>query len=388
MRRAELLLYVLIVVGEGAWAAFVPLGPVYEERFDLSATETGLLLGAASIAILLVSPPAGVLADRFGARRLTIAGTLLMSVATIAQGVAPHYATLLVGRVAFGIGFGVLWSAGLAFLAQVVPPSRRSGALALTMTLAAVGTMIGPGYSGLLVEPLGTGWTFGVAGAICLAAAVGLALTPATREAHEVRHHAPIGQTARAMVRQPLVLGGLVCIALPGLVNNGANLLVPLQLDDNGTSTAVVGACFSASALIFVAGSWTFARSGARFATLRVGAVGALVLAGVLLIPLLTTASAALLALHRRAQLRQQLPVPARDAAGRQRGGALRHRPRRSARRGQRRLGAGRDARSHRGRGDRRRGGGAHRVRGRDRPRPSPPRPGSRARAGSVASTI
>ena len=127
MRRAELLLYVLIVVGEGAWAAFVPLGPLYEDRFDLSATETGVLLGAASIAILLVSPPAGVLADRFGARRLTIAGTLLMSVATIAQGVATHYGWLLAGRVAFGIGFGVLWSAGLAFLAQVVPPSRRPG---------------------------------------------------------------------------------------------------------------------------------------------------------------------------------------------------------------------------------------------------------------------
>ena len=95
VRRAELLLYVLIVVGEGAWAAFVPLGPVYEDRFDLSATETGVLLGAAGIAILLVSPPAGVLADRFGARRLTIAGTLLMSVATIAQGVATHYGWLL-----------------------------------------------------------------------------------------------------------------------------------------------------------------------------------------------------------------------------------------------------------------------------------------------------
>jgi MFS family permease len=296
VRRAELLLYVLIVVGEGAWAAFVPLGPVYEDRFDLSATETGVLLGAASIAILLVSPPAGVLADRFGARRLTIGGTLLMSVATIAQGVAPHYATLLVGRVAFGLGFGVLWSAGLALLTQVVPPARRPGALALTMTLAAVGTMIGPGYSGLLVEPLGTGWTFGLAGAVCLVAALGLAFTPATREAHEARHHTPVGQTARRMVREPLVLGGLVCIALPGLVNNGVNLLVPLQLDDNGTSTAVVGACFSASALIFAAGSFGFARSGARFATLRVGAVGSLVLAAVLFIPLLTTASAALLA--------------------------------------------------------------------------------------------
>ena len=163
------------------------------------------------------------------------------------------------------------------------------------MTLAAVGTMIGPGYSGLLVEPLGTGWTFGVAGAIGLAAALGLAFTPATREVHEVRHHEPVAQTVRRMVREPLVLGGLVCIALPGLVNNGVNLLVPLQLDDNGTSTAVVGACFSASALIFAAGSFAFARSGMRFASLRVGAAGALVLAAVLLIPLLTTASIPLL---------------------------------------------------------------------------------------------
>jgi DHA1 family solute carrier family 18 vesicular amine transporter 1/2 len=297
VRRAEILLYVLIVAGETAWAAFVPLGPLFEKQFDLTATQLGVLLGGASVAVLLVSAPAGVLADRLGARRLTVAGTVVMAAATMAQGVAPDFWTLLAARVAFGLGFGVLWSAGLALLAAVVPPERRASALSLSMTLAAVGVMAGPGYAGALVGPLGTGWPFALLGGLSLLAALGLVAGSSSRALPvEEGQHVPLRATVGAMRRDPLVLGALVCMAVPGLVNNGINLLLPLQLDDNGTSTAVTGLAFSVSAALFAVGSVVVARRPRVFVSLRIGAIGAGVLAAVTLIPLVATASAALIA--------------------------------------------------------------------------------------------
>jgi predicted MFS family arabinose efflux permease len=293
VRRAELILYVLLIVGEVAWAAFVPLGPVFERRFDLSATQTGALLSAASVAILVVSLPAGVLADRFGARRLTVVGTVTMAAGMFAQA-APGFWSLLGARGVFGIGFGMVWSAGVALLAQVVPPARRSAALALTITLAAVGMMVGPAYAGTLVDTVGTGWPFAVLGALSVAAAAALMASPAASGRGDGPAALQLGAALRAAGREPLILGALVCMALPGFVNNAVNLLVPLQLDHLGVSTTATGLAYSLAAVLFVLESAFVSRRAARLATLRVGAAGALVLAAVHVLPLVVAGSAAL----------------------------------------------------------------------------------------------
>src|SRR5271169_852515 len=116
-RAFRLLLYGLILASAAAQFALVPVMPVYAHQLGLSGLQQGLLLGATGLATLAVSVPAGTVSDRFGARRITLAAGLLMTAATLGQALAGSFPALLAARLAFGAGYGVLWTAGLCWLA-------------------------------------------------------------------------------------------------------------------------------------------------------------------------------------------------------------------------------------------------------------------------------
>src|SRR5258708_36185052 len=126
--------------------------PTYAPRFGLSGFQQGMVLGAIGLATLAVSVPAGVLSDRFGARRLTLWAGLLMAIAIFAQSLATDFPMLLGSRLVFGIGYGVVWTAGLSWIASTGPAgSGLSGSVAS----AGVGGVAGPAASGALVQYFG-----------------------------------------------------------------------------------------------------------------------------------------------------------------------------------------------------------------------------------------
>src|SRR3984885_1619601 len=143
-RAFGLLMYGLILASAAAQFALVPVMPVYAHRFGLSGFQQGLVLGATGLATLAVSVPAGTLSDRFGARRITLAAGLLMAVATLGQAPAGSFPALLAARLAFGAGYGVVWTAGLCWLVEVAGPSTLGGSVAR----AGVGGVAGPAASG------------------------------------------------------------------------------------------------------------------------------------------------------------------------------------------------------------------------------------------------
>src|SRR5262245_58895791 len=96
----------------------VPLAPTYPNDFDLPGVEPGVLLAAASLAALVAALPLGVLADRFGAREITLACACLFTVSTLGQGLAGDFWTLLLARAGFGAAFGALWGAGASWLSN------------------------------------------------------------------------------------------------------------------------------------------------------------------------------------------------------------------------------------------------------------------------------
>ena len=115
-----------------------------------------MLLGAASLAPVVIAIPVGVYADRIGARRLALAGAVVLALGTLGQGLTETFSILLVARVVLGIGSAVIWTAGTAWLSDSVSERRRSAALGAVMTVAGVGASIGPAYAGYVAEALGT----------------------------------------------------------------------------------------------------------------------------------------------------------------------------------------------------------------------------------------
>jgi MFS family permease len=288
VRRALLPIYALILLETMVWIAIVPLAPTFADELGLSGFETGAILASASLAALLVAFPLGLLADRLGARRVTIASACLFTLATLAQGLAGSFWSLVLARGLFGVAFGALWGAGAAWLSDSSPERSRAGALAATAPVSGVGFTLGPVLAGVLADRYDTGTPFLLAAAG--AAAVTVVLAVAGPHVSGTVPRQPLREVLRIARRDDLVLAGLGMIVLIGLVGGGVNLLVPRQLRDNGVSAGEIGLALSAASAIYTVTSAGVARLGSRAVSLRVGA-GAALFTGLTLVLLLVSGS-------------------------------------------------------------------------------------------------
>lgn len=291
-RPLVVLLFLAIFAGELMWHAIVPLVPEFSHRFDLSKFQAGELLASTSVAILLVSVPAGMLSERFGVRRLTLISLATMAVADLGQGMAGSFEALLGARALFGIGFGILWTAGVAWLSEA-SGDRQAQALSLTVTTAGIGGIAGPVFSGVLVERFGLAAPFTVAAVATVGVMIALMLD-SSGSGGAVEAAQPLASIVRAAVADHGVLVSVVLMALGGLIGSMVNLLVPLQLHQNGVSTASIGLLFGVAAAVFIACSAVTARFGERAARNDVAAIVSLMAAAVMVLPAVAASSAAL----------------------------------------------------------------------------------------------
>jgi MFS family permease len=132
-----------------------------------SATWVSLMVSASVLPTLLVSVPAGTLADAMSRRLLLLIATILVLVPSAAlfviwvMGIATAPTVVGLGLVrGIGIGlFGPAWSALFPF---IVPRRLLSGALALLTASAGVAMVIGA-YLGGLIADLDPRWGLGAA---------------------------------------------------------------------------------------------------------------------------------------------------------------------------------------------------------------------------------
>jgi ACDE family multidrug resistance protein len=293
VRKATLPFYAIAFLSEVVWMAIVPLAPTYADRLALSEVETGVVLAAAGFATLVVSLPIGILADRIGTRRLTLASAALVATSSLGQGLAVDFWSLLVSRVAFGVALGAIWTAGLAWIADAVPDRRDPSALGVPVTVAGLGIMTGPVFAGGLASAFGVRAPFFVLAAAAAVATIALARAGG----HETTfRHEPLLQTLRVARRNRIVLASCVVMVLIELTNGGVNLLAPLALRREGFSSGRIGLVFSASSLVFVAASLILTRLGGRAVSLRVVGVAALLYGATILVVVGGTSSALIVA--------------------------------------------------------------------------------------------
>jgi MFS family permease len=327
-------IYGLFFVAGIAQAAIVPLLPRLTAEYGLSASETGLLLALPGLATLAVSMPAGVAADRLGARRCTLLAGVVMVMACLAQA-APSLPALLFGRLLFGVAYGVLWTTGVAWLAELdsEPGGSRIGP---SVTCASVGMMVGPAVGGLVAAAGSTELPFlliAIASAVVMvpltiagarAAATGCPGTARrhvtagasdTDEATEMARAVGYSESVelasslgygepvpyggaeskiRVALQRPGVVAAMGALVVSGAVSSVSQLLISGALQHDGLSSGRIGLAFSVSAISYIAVSLTVVRLGARVRTLRVNALATAGMA-VVLVPGLLSGSATVL---------------------------------------------------------------------------------------------
>ena len=122
----------------------------------------------------------GRLGDRFGPKRVYLAGLALFTLASLWCGLTGSVGQLVVARVFQGLGASLMTPQTMAVITRTFPADQRGRAMGLWGAVAGVATLVGPVLGGVLVDGLGWEWIFFVNVPVGVVAAVlAIRLVPA-----------------------------------------------------------------------------------------------------------------------------------------------------------------------------------------------------------------
>ena len=190
-----------------AAAVFATIGargltvPLYAHDLGASRFAVGALFSAATLAGALLSLPAGVLVDRFGARNLLGISLVLTAVAQIATALTPSVSPLFVWQVLGGLAAGMQQSALFSAVTESVSRARLGRAMGWLTFSMQIGFFSGPALGGLALR-----W-IDVRADIAATTALLVLTVPGAIAASSTRQHTGQGlsfrEPLRALVRQP-----------------------------------------------------------------------------------------------------------------------------------------------------------------------------------------
>lgn len=132
-----------------------------QSGFGYSPAETGLVLAAWPVVMMVVAPASGVLSDRIPAARLGVVGMAVGVLGMLALALAPSHPSHLDLAWRFGlagVGFGLFLSPNARQLLAIAPMARVAAAGALSQTTRLAGQVLGStAAAAVLATGLGAG---------------------------------------------------------------------------------------------------------------------------------------------------------------------------------------------------------------------------------------
>lgn len=161
-----------VVSNTGTWMQRVAQDWLVLQLPGNSGTALGITTGLQFLPVLLLSPYAGVIADRFPKRRLlqltqlTMAAASLLLAVLAVTGVVQTWHVYVIAF-AFGIGSAFDAPARQSFVSEMVGPDELTNAVGLNSAAFNVARIMGPGLAGLMIGALGggveaTGWVIAI----------------------------------------------------------------------------------------------------------------------------------------------------------------------------------------------------------------------------------
>jgi EmrB/QacA subfamily drug resistance transporter len=111
-----------------------------------------------SFAVLLI--PAAALGDRFGRRRMFVAGLLLFTGASAACALAHTIGWLIAARIIQGCGAALVGPLALTLLSAAFSPQQRAQAMGIFGSITGLALIAGPVVGGIIAQGLAWQWIF------------------------------------------------------------------------------------------------------------------------------------------------------------------------------------------------------------------------------------
>jgi MFS family permease len=138
-------------------SSITPAFPVIIEKLDITPQSIGMLITVFTLPGIVMTPLLGVLADRFGRKRILVPSMMLFGIAGVVCALARDYNLLLFFRFLQGIGAASLGSLNVTLIGDLFSGNDRTAAMGYNASVLSVGTASYPAIGGILAS---VGWYY------------------------------------------------------------------------------------------------------------------------------------------------------------------------------------------------------------------------------------
>jgi len=150
----------------------IPVLPVFAKSFDVSAGLASLVFFTNMAGGLIASLPIGYLLDRFGRRKILLAGPIITGVSALLMATSGSFAELLFWRFVGGWGQQMWTISRLTVVADSGSSGSRGRVITSMFGIQQVGTLAGPLVGGISAATFGLQSAFIIQGAVSIVAVI------------------------------------------------------------------------------------------------------------------------------------------------------------------------------------------------------------------------
>ena len=156
-----------------------PLLPLFAREFHASSAQVSMTVSATTLAVALVAPFIGVVADVFGRKRIIVAALSLLVLPTVLIALSSSLRELVLWRFVQGLCLPPIFAVIVAYIGDEWPRSEVTGVTSLYMVASGLGGFLGRLLTGLMTDYWGWRAAFLTIAAITMVSAfiVGFALS-------------------------------------------------------------------------------------------------------------------------------------------------------------------------------------------------------------------
>ncbi len=157
--------------------------PAIEADLKVPVAVIQWLVNAYTLCLASLMLIGGAAGDRWGRRRIFVAGAVVFAIGSVWCGVSPTVAQLIAARALQGLGAALLIPSSLAIIGASIDPAERGRAIGTWAGFSAIATAIGPLMGGWIVDHASWRWIFLINPVLALATVwAALAHVPDSRD--------------------------------------------------------------------------------------------------------------------------------------------------------------------------------------------------------------
>ena len=136
--------------------------PSIQRDLQVSPGALEWVISGYALSLAALIPVSGALGDRYGRRRIFLAGVVIFAIGSAACALSPSEIALVAFRVLQGAGGAAMLALTLSIITETFPPANRAAAIGTWAAVGGTGFGVGPAAGGILLTVFGWASVFWV----------------------------------------------------------------------------------------------------------------------------------------------------------------------------------------------------------------------------------